>query len=157
MGVRESLHGSAQLFQVEPGSRPAAPGVSGGARSDDPNRLSRPTQEQALPSRVGGAAPPPPTGTALQVVLPSSPLSGWGLLRGRIAGHGVTGPPRPARAIMHYSMCEGIVPLQTCVARGDAPRSDLHGRPEQDRPVALEVHICAAILCTCHACVVVAI
>ena len=51
-----SLPGSAQLFQVDPGSRPAAPGVSGGARSDDPNRLSRPTPERALPSRVGGAA-----------------------------------------------------------------------------------------------------
>ena len=45
-GVRESPHGSAQLFQVEPGSRPAAPGVSGGARSDDPNRMSRPTPER---------------------------------------------------------------------------------------------------------------
>ena len=42
------------------------------------------------------------------------------------------------------------------MARGGAPRSDLHGRPEQDRPVALGVHICAAILDTCHACVVVA-
>ena len=51
-----SLHGSAKLFQVEPGSRPAAPGVSGGARSDDPNRMSRPTPERALPSQVGGAA-----------------------------------------------------------------------------------------------------
>ena len=48
--------GSAQLFQGEPGSRPAAPGVSGGARSDDPNRMSRPTPERALPSQVGGAA-----------------------------------------------------------------------------------------------------
>ena len=48
--------GSAKLFQVEPGSRPAAPGVSGGARSDDPNRMSRPTPERALPSQVGGAA-----------------------------------------------------------------------------------------------------
>ena len=51
-----TLPGGAQPFQVEPGSRPAAPGVSGGARSDDPNRLSRPTPERALPSRVGGAA-----------------------------------------------------------------------------------------------------
>ena len=62
-----TLPGSAQLFQVEPGSRPAAPGVSGGARSDDPNRMSRPTPERVLPSQVGGAAeaagaPPPPTG-----------------------------------------------------------------------------------------------
>ena len=55
-GVRESLPGSAKLFQDEPGSRPAAPGVSGGARSDDPNRMSRPTPERALPSQVGGAA-----------------------------------------------------------------------------------------------------
>ena len=51
-----SKTGSAKLFQCHPGSRPAAPGVSGGARSDDPNRLSRPTPERALPSRVGGAA-----------------------------------------------------------------------------------------------------
>jgi hypothetical protein len=53
-----TLHGSAKLFQVELGSRPAAPGpgVSGGARSDDPNRMSRPTPERALPSQVGGAA-----------------------------------------------------------------------------------------------------
>jgi hypothetical protein len=55
-GVRESLPGGAQPFQVEPGSRPAASGISGGARSDDPNRMSRPTPERALPSQVGGAA-----------------------------------------------------------------------------------------------------
>ena len=48
--------GGAQPFQVEPGSRPAASGISGGARSDDPNRMSRPTPERALPSQVGGAA-----------------------------------------------------------------------------------------------------
>ena len=44
-----TLPGSAKLFQVGPGSRPAlpaAPGVSGGARSDDPNRMSRPTPER---------------------------------------------------------------------------------------------------------------
>jgi len=66
-GVRESPPGGAQPFQVELGSRPAVPGVSGGARLDDPNRMSRPTPERALPSQVGGAAeaagaPPPPTG-----------------------------------------------------------------------------------------------
>ena len=102
--------GGAQPFQVEPGSRPAAPGVSGGARSDDPNRMSRPTPERALPSQVGGAAeaasaPPPPTGgAALLAGAPTAPFGaagewGWGL----------------------------------------------------------EVHICAAILGTCHACVVVVI
>ena len=76
-----TLHGGAQPFQVGPGSRPAAPSVSGGARSDDPDRMSRPTPERALPSQVGGAAeaagaPPPPTGGAAP--LAGTPTAPWG-------------------------------------------------------------------------------
>ena len=80
-----SLPGSAKLFQVDPGSRPAAPGVSGGARSDDPNRMSRPTPERALPSRVGGAAKaasaPPAYGVSGAPIryTPTAPWGGGGV------------------------------------------------------------------------------
>ena len=46
-----------------------------------PNRMSRPTPERALPSQVGGAAeaagaPPPPTGGAAP--LAGTPTAPWG-------------------------------------------------------------------------------
>jgi len=48
--------GSAQLFQGEPGSRPAAPGVNGGARSDDPNRMCARPRSDPGPSLSASAS-----------------------------------------------------------------------------------------------------